>query len=88
MFFYYSILKIRMVPLDHLFVTKFLSKSPWEYKSLINSHQRVQIIDISFKYILRHEFLNNLAAQSHFDKKNCQKKAGQVHHSYLKYALV
>ena len=38
----------------------------------------MQMIDILVKYILWHEFLNDLNAQSDFWQKNCHKKAGQV----------
>ena len=55
-----------------------LSKSLWESKSLDNSYQRVQMIDILLKYMLWYEFVNDLDAQSDFEKKNCHKKAGQV----------
>ena len=36
------------------------------------------MIDILLKYILLYEFLNDLDAQSYFDKTFCQKKAVQV----------
>ena len=36
------------------------------------------MIDILLKYILWHKFLNNLDAQSDFEKKNCHTKARQV----------
>ena len=36
------------------------------------------MIDILLKYILWYDFLNDLDAQSSFDKKFCHKKAGQV----------
>ena len=38
----------------------------------------MQIIDILLKYILSHEFFNDLDAQSDFEKKNCHTKARQV----------
>ena len=59
-------------------MSKFLSKSLWDSKSFENSYQRVQMIDILLKYILRYEFLNDLDARSDFEKKNCHKKAIQV----------
>ena len=52
----------------------FLSKSLWESKSFKNSYQSVQMIDILLKYILWYDFLNNLDAQSDFDKKIITKK--------------
>ena len=36
------------------------------------------MIDILLKYILWYEFLNNLYAQTDFNKKIVTKKAGQV----------
>ena len=39
-----------------------------------NSYQRVQMIDILLKYILWYELLNDLDAQSDFDKKIVTKK--------------
>ena len=50
--------------------TEFL----WASKSFKNSYQRMQMIDILLKYILWHEFLNYLDAQSDFDKKIVTKK--------------
>ena len=38
----------------------------------------MQMIDILLKYTLWHEFLNNLDAQSDFDKNIVTKKTGQV----------
>ena len=35
-----------------------------------------------------HEFLNDLDAESDFDKKIVTEKWVKQHHSYLKYALV
>ena len=43
--------------------------------------------DILLKYILWHQFLNDLDTQSHFDKKIVTKKLVKYNHSYLKYAL-
>ena len=43
------------------------------------------MIDILLKCIL---FLNDLDAQSDFDKKNVTKKPVKQNHSYLEYALV
>ena len=45
------------------------------------------MIDILFKNIVRYEFLNDLDAQSDFDKKIVTKKPVKQNHSYLKYAL-
>ena len=45
------------------------------------------MIDILLKYTLWHEFLNNLDAQSDFDKKIGIKKLVNQNYSYLKYAL-
>ena len=36
------------------------------------------MVDILLKYILWYEFLNDLDAQSDFEKNICHKKAGQV----------
>ena len=57
-------------------MTKFLSKSLWESKSYKNSYQRVHMImiDILLKYILWYDFLNDLDAQSDFNKKIVTKK--------------
>ena len=44
------------------------------------------MIDILIKYILWYEFLNNLDAQSDFDKIFVTKKPVKKNHSYLKYA--
>ena len=46
------------------------------------------MIDTLLKYILGHEFLNDLDAQSDFDKNVITKKVVKQNHSYLKYALV
>ena len=46
------------------------------------------MIDTLLKYILGHEFLNDLDAQSDFDKHVITKKVVKQNHSYLKYALV
>ena len=59
-----------MVLLEQLFVTKSLSKSIGESESLKNSYQRVQMIEVLLKY----EFINDLDAQSDFDKKIVTKK--------------
>ena len=63
-----------MALLDQLFCEFFLSKSLWESKSFKNSYQRVQMIDILLKYILWYESLNDLDAQSDFDKNIVTKK--------------
>ena len=47
----------------------------------------VQLIDTLLKYILWCAFLNDLDAQSDFDKKIVTKKPVKYKHSYLKYAL-
>ena len=47
----------------------------------------MQMIEILLKYILWYEFLNDLDAQSDFDKKIITKKPVKSNHSYLKYAL-
>ena len=47
----------------------------------------VQLIDTLLKYILLYAFLNDLDAQSDFDKKIVTKKPVKYKHSYLKYAL-
>ena len=52
------------------FVTKNLSKSLWASKTLKNSDGAN---DILLKYTLLNEFLNDLDAQSDFDKKLSQK---------------
>ena len=62
-----------MVLLDHFFVSIFLSKSLWAFKSFKNSYQSMQMIDILLKYILWNELLNDLNAQSDFDKKLSRK---------------
>ena len=46
------------------------------------------MIDILLKYIVQCEFLNDLDAQSDFDKRIVTKKLVKQNHSYLKYALV
>ena len=51
-----------------VFVTKCLSKSPWESRLFKNSYQRVQVINILLKYILWYEFSNDLDAQRDFEK--------------------
>ena len=76
-----------MVLLDQLFVTKCLSKSLWESKSFKNGYQRVQMIDILLKYILWYDFFKRFGCPKWFWQDFCHKKAGQVNHSYLKYAL-
>ena len=76
-----------MVLLEQLFCDIILSKSLWESKSFNNSYQRMQMIEILLKYILWYEFLNDLDAQSDFDKKIITKKPVKSNHSYLKYAL-
>ena len=45
------------------------------------------MIDILLKYILWYEFLNDLDAQSDFDKILVTQKLVKQNHSYLKYAL-
>ena len=45
------------------------------------------MIDILLKYTLWHESLNDLDAQSDFDKNFVTKKLVKLDHSYLKYAL-
>ena len=56
------------------FVTILFSKSLLELKSFKNSCQRVHMIDILLKYILWYNFLNDLDAQSDFDKNFVTKK--------------
>ena len=55
-------------------MAKFLSKSLWESKWFENSYQKVQMIDILLKYILWYDFLNELDAQSDYDKNFVPKK--------------
>ena len=57
-----------MFNLTIFFVTIPLSKPLWASKSFKNSYQIMQMIDIFLKYILWYEFLNDLDAQSDFDK--------------------
>ena len=45
------------------------------------------MFDFVLKYILWYEFLNDLDAQSDFDKKIVTKKVVKWNYSYLKYAL-
>ena len=52
----------------------FLSKPLWEFKSFKNAYQREHMIDILLKCILWYEFLNDLDAQSDFNKKIVTKK--------------
>ena len=60
------------------FVTKCLSKFLWASKSLSK---------ISIICILWYDFLNDLNAQSDFDKSFVTKKLVKYNHSYFKYAL-
>ena len=46
------------------------------------------MIDTLLKYILGHEFLNHLDAQSDFDKNVITKKVVKQNYSYHMYALV
>ena len=46
------------------------------------------MIHILLKYILWYEFLNDLDAQSNFDKSFVTKKMINYNHSYIKDALV
>ena len=63
-----------MVLLDQLFVTTFLTKSLGATKFFKNSYERIQIIDILLKYILWYQSINDLDAQSDFDKNFVTKK--------------
>ena len=47
----------------------------------------MQIFDILLKYILWYDFLNNLDAQSDFDKDFVSRKPVKKKYSYLNYAL-
>ena len=47
----------------------------------------MRMIDILLKYILWYGFLNDLDAQSDFDKSFVTKKVVKFNYSYLKYAL-
>ena len=68
-----------MVLLDHFFGLKFLSKSLLASKLFENLYQRMQMIDISLKYILWYDFLNDLDALDLGDfMKKLSQKAGQV----------
>ena len=44
----------------------------------------MQVIDILLNYILWYKFLNDLDAQSDFDKNFVTKKLVKKNHSYLK----
>ena len=63
-----------MVLFDHLFCDKIFYKITLESKSFKDSYHRVQIIGILLKLILWYEFLDNLDAQSDFEKNFVTKK--------------
>ena len=48
----------------------------------------MQMIDVLLKYVLWYNFLNDLDAQSDFDKNFVTKKPVKLNHSYLKYAAL
>ena len=64
-----------MALLGHIFCDEIFVKIPLGIQTVSKfSHQRMQMIDILRKYILWREFLNDLDAQSDFDKHFVTKK--------------
>jgi len=63
-----------MVLLDTIFCDKIFVKIPLEIQIVWNLYQREQMIDILLKCILLYEFLNDLDAQSDFEKTFDTKK--------------
>ena len=63
-----------MVLLDQFFCDNFFVKITFGIQIVLKFIQRMQMIDILLKYILWHEFLNNMDALSDFDKKIITKK--------------
>ena len=67
-------LKIRMFLLDRFYCDIFFFQNHFNNsKSFEYSYRRVQMIDILLKYILWYDFLNNLDAQSDFEKSDVTK---------------